>query len=369
MSLSFFLHLSLREAKLAKRSILFAVLSVFALALLICTLFAVAWIDLQNLLAMKAQNTGWYGLLPFVTCGLALAMVWNVKPFRFYTISFILLVSLVLHLAAQNYYAVQPIAQFPTIDYLERIAPKPVQRKNIAEDFKKEFSVVDSASVTRGYIDTLRSNVVILVESWGVPLDLNRFKMQLRPFNEIATKIGVHNRMYSRTRTAEREDLIYDIRRDSLRKDTSFLPSIFANRGYKTLFLFGGDSLEQFRYKYINNIGFSESIYGNGYEDRLMALKIDSLLADTLQNSFIAWTTRDTKFPMNEFRDIYNSDANAVDSVYALHLEHTLSLIATLAHRHPNVRFVVQGDHNPILSPLEFQDRFYKRWVPFIVLN
>lgn len=59
----------------------------------------------------------------------------------------------------------------------------------------------------------------------------------------------------------------------------------------------------------------------------------------------------------------------AVDSAYAERLAGTLQLIADLARKHPSVRFIVQGDHNPILSTLKFQEKFYKRWVPFVVLN
>jgi len=342
----------------------------FIFILLCVLLFAIAWIDLQNLLAIKTQDIDWHGILPFATCGLAIAMVWKTKPFKFNTICFILFVSLILHLAALNYYAVQPIAQFPTIDYLERTAPKPVQRTNIAEDYKNKYTVTDSVTITRNYIDTARNNVIILVESWGVPLDIRRFEKQIEIFKEIKTTIGIHNRMYSRTRTAEREDLIETLYKDSTgRKDTTFLPKTLASKDYSTTFLFGGDSLEQFRYKYIYNIGFEHEIYGNGLDDSAMISKIGSILTDPHQRNFIAWTTRDTKFPMQEFPNIYNSDADAIDSAYTIRLEHTLSLIANLARKHTETRFIVQGDHNPILSPTKFQDRFYKRWAPFVILN
>ncbi|MDR9829104.1 hypothetical protein RCJ22_26290, partial [Vibrio sp. FNV 38] len=132
-------------------------------------------------------------------------------PFKFRAICFILFVALILHLEANNQYAAQPLAQFPTIDYLERIVPQPPQRKEISEDFRKKFIVTDSVTITRDYVDTTHNNVIILVESWGVPLDLQRFENQLSVFNGIKTEVGIHNRMYSRTRTAEREDLIYEI--------------------------------------------------------------------------------------------------------------------------------------------------------------
>ena len=346
--------------------IVFAVI----LAFLTITLIAVAWTDLQNLLAIKGQNTSWFGILPFVTCGLAIAMVWQIKPFKFSNICFILFATLILHLEAYNQYPAQPLVQFPTIDYLERIAPKPLQRDSIPEELSKKFIVTDSASITKGYIDTSRSNVIILVESWGIPLDTSRFAHDIKIFEGIPQKVGMHHRMYSRTRTAEREDLIYKIKRDSTRRrDTTFLPKVFSNTGYKTTFLFGGDSLEHRRFKYIRNIGFSESFYGKDLKDKEIAHKIDSILADTTQKRFIAWTTKDTKFPLPEFSDIYNSNPDAIDSAYSERLIQALKTIASLARKHPKTKFIIQSDHNPILSPIKFQERFYKRWVPFVILN
>jgi len=341
----------------------------------IALLFIIAWIDLQNLLAIKNWSTGWYGLIPFITCGLAIAMVWQIKPFKFNAICFILFVTLILHLEAYNQYAAQPIAQFPTIDYLERTAPKPVQRTKIVNEFYDKFTVTDSVTITRDYIDTTRNNVIILVESWGVPLDIQRFEEQLKVFNA-PTVVGIHNRMYSRTKTAEREDLIKTIMRDSVtrKRDTTFLPKELSNIGYKTTFLFGGDSLEHQRYKYIKVIGFNESFFGQNINNNILndihvISKIDSILADTMQKHFIAWTTQDTKFPLAKFSDIYNSNADAVDSAYTERLTNTFMQIVNLARKHPKTRFIVQGDHNPILSPIKFQERFYKRWVPFVILN
>ena len=340
------------------------------LVILVIALIAVAWVDLQNLLAIKGWNTSWYGILPFITCGLAIVMIWQIKPFKFNNICFILFVALILHLEAYNQYPAQPLAQLPTFDYLERTAPKQPQRDSIPKELSKKFIVTDSASITKKHIDTTRTNVIILVESWGVPLDTSRFSHDLKTFKSIPKKIGIHHRMYSRTRTAEREDLIYKIQRDSPRlRDTTFLPKVFSDAGFKTTFLFGGDSLEHSQFKYIKNIGFSEAFYGKNLNNKAIAHKIDSILTDTTQKRFIAWTTRDTKFPLPECPDIYNSNPDAIDSAYSERLIQTLETIASLAHKHPETRFIVQGDHNPILSPIKFQERFYKRWVPFVILN
>lgn len=348
------------------------------LPVIVAAMVVVAWLDLQNLLAIKGWSTGWYGVVPFVTCGLAVAMMWKVKPLCASAISFILFVALMAHLFAYNHYAEQPLAQFPVVDYMSRTAPKPIARDSLSESFKAKYFTTDSATITRGFLDSTKTNVLVLVESWGVPMDMNRFAEQLQVFDGISKQVGAHHRMYSRTRTAEREDLIYSVARDSVgRRDSVFLPHVLRAQGVKTQFIYGGDSLVQMRNKYIRNVGFDEVFYGasggSGTEprtDRESAALLDSLLS--VQDSilrFIAWTTLDTKFPLQGFKDPYRIDVAAVDSAYTERLTGTLQLIAALAKKHPDVRFIVQGDHNPILSPLKFQEKIYKRWVPFVVLN
>ena len=366
---------SLRVAIATKQSMFKSLVCVVLLGVTVCALLAVAWLDLQNLLAIKGWSTGWYGVLPFVTCGLAIAMMWKVKPFSVSAISFILFVALIAHLFAYNHYAAQPLAQFPVVDYMSRSAPKPVARDSLPESFRAKYFTTDSATITRGFVDSTRTNVLVLVESWGIPLDSNRFAAQLRAFEGIPMQVGAHHRMYSRTRTAEREDLIYSVKRDSIgRRDTVFLPQALCKQGVRTLFVYGGDSLTQMRNKYIRNVGFDEVFYGAGNSgvrsDRESAVLLDSLLsAQDSALRFIAWTTLDTRFPLQGFNDPYKIDVASMDSAYSVRLTETLQLIANLAKKHPNVRFVVQGDHNPILSPLKFQEKFYKRWVPFVVLN
>lgn len=369
---------ALRVACATKQSMFRNLVCVVFLSVIVCALFAVAWLDLQNLLSIKGWSTGWYGVLPFVTCVLAIAMMWKVKPFSVSAVSFILFVALIAHLFAYNHYAAQPLAQFPVVDYMSRSAPKPVARDSLPESFKVKYFTTDSATITRGFTDSTRTNVLVLVESWGVPLDMNRFAKQLQVFDGISNQVGAHHRMYSRTRTAEREDLIYSVSRDSTgRRDTVFLPQVLRAQGVKTQFIYGGDSLVQMRNKYIRNVGFEETFFdisaNSGVEprtDRESAALLDSLLsAQDSALRFIAWTTLDTKFPLQGFMDPYKIDVAALDSAYTERLAGTLQLVADLAKKHPEVRFIVQGDHNPILSPLKFQEKFYKRWVPFVVLN
>ena len=116
-------------------------------------------------------------------------------------------------------------------------------------------------------------------------------------------------------------------------------------------------------------MGFDKAIYGGELDDVSIVLKIDSVLSDTTQKHFIAWPTRDTNFPLYGFNSIYNSSVDALDSAYSERLAQTLSLIMMLAKKYPETRIIAQGDHNPILSSFRFQEKFYKRWVPFVILN
>ena len=342
--------------------------------ILIAAVYAIlvilSWMDLQTILAVKKWSVGWYGVIPFAACALALVLLKDVKGFSFRQVNIILFVGFFAHFGAMKFYSEQPLFQFSIPLYLTQ-QKQPVDRSYLPKEFRIRYNATDSVTVTKYYADSARSNVVVLVESWGIPMDTTKLNAELDVFNGLLMRQGVHFRMYSRTRTAEREDLLDSIRRDSTgRRDSLFMPKRFAELGYRTIFLFGGDSTIQWRYKYIRNIGFQNALWtDSATSDGVIAAKIDSLLnlkCDSLENcqnlQFIAWTTRDTRFPISD-------DAAEAEKLYFERLFRTLRIIADLAKKHPDVRFVVQGDHEPILAPLEFQAKFYRRWVPFVILN
>lgn len=329
-------------------------------------LFLVAIADFQNILSYKGWTIGWRVVIPFVTCSAAVVLLKPVKSFSLYGVSFFLFIALISHLFLYQFFPSQPIFEFPVVKWFARTAPNPEWTRNhLTREFMKRNNATDSVSVTRYYVDTTRSNVIILIESWGIPMDSVMFAKELAVFDGVLKERGIHFRMYSRTRTAEREDLLDSAWRDSTRhRDSLFIPNRFASLGYKTSFLFGGDSTIQWRYKYIRNIGLQNAFWADSSTaDAEMAAKIDSLLnqSDSVKH-FIAWTTRDTRFPISD-------DPVKTEKLYYERLFGTLRIITDLSKKHPDVRFVAQGDHEPILSPLEFQRKFYRRWVPYVVLN
>ena len=334
--------------------------------LIVAGLVIVSVGDLQNLLSYKGWNVEWRVLIPVATCSLAVLLLKTAIPMKINGISAFLFALLIIHFYLMSVFPSQPLLEFPIAKWLARTAPNPdLARNNLTIEFRERNNATDSVSITRYYVDSTRSNVIVLVESWGIPMDSAMFAKELALLEGSIKDHGIHFRMYSRTRTAEREDLLDSAWRDSTgRRDSLFMPNRFASLGCKTSFLFGGDSTIQWRYKYIQNIGFQNAFWtDSATADMAMAAKIDSLLSRSdCAKHFIAWTTRDTRFPISE-------DPAECEKLYYERLFGTLRIIADLAKKHPNVRFIVQGDHEPILSPLEFQRKFYRRWVPFMVLN
>lgn len=345
------------KARIARKPLI-----VFVLALM----FLVAAADLQNILSYKGWTISWRVIIPLITCSVAVVLLKSVKSINLQGTSFFLFAALVSHFFLYQLFPSQPMFEFPIVKWLARTASNPDWARNhLTQEFRERNNATDSVSVARYCVDTNRSNVVILVESWGIPIDSNMFAKELAVFDGILKDRGIHFRMYSRTRTAEREDLLDSAWRDSTRRrDSLFMPRRFAELGYQTSFLFGGDSTIQWRYKYIRHIGFLQAFWTDSTtNDSTMASKIDSLLTQSdSTRHFIAWTTRDTKFPISE-------NIVETEKLYYKRMFKTLQTVADLARKNSDVRFVVQGDHEPILSPIEFQRKFYRRWVPFVVLN
>ena len=328
------------------------------------SLVTIAWIDLLTILFYKNQSVGLLAIIPLITSLVAIFFLKDQKGISFRNVSLILFISLFLHFGATRFLPSQPIFQFSIPLFLAQSQPY-VDRSHLPDVFRTHLNTTDSVTITKNYLDATHDNVVILVESWGIPMDSAKFNEELAVFEGTLKKQGAHFRMYSRTRTAEREDLLDSAWRDSTRhRDSLFMPKRFAELGYTTTFLFGGDSTIQWRHKYIRNIGFQNAIWtDSATADIVMAAKIDSLLSLTDSTThFIAWTTRDTRFPISD-------DPIETEKLYYERLFGTLKIVADLAKKHPDARFVVQGDHEPILSPLEFQAKFYRRWVPYVILN
>lgn len=332
-----------------------------ALCFVALLLLATSVADLCNILALQSKSLNLNILISVGACSLAIIIVCQVKKMTLAMINTIVFVTLGLHFLLLNVSLVQPMLEFPVTRALERCS-QVMPRNKLPESFKRSYKWVESPMITKDYVDTSRSTVVVLVESWGIPIDTSVLKKEFDVFENLRTDYGVHHRMYSMTRTAEREDLVYSISNSEEKKDTMFIPQIYKEKNRQSTFLVGADSLLYRRNKYIHNMGFTNVIFADSVPDSLLVKQIDSLLQDSSKIQFIAWTTRDTRFPIQ-------GDSKKIELTYYNRMFNSLNMIKELALRHPGARFVVLGDHEPLLCPKPFAEQFYRRWVPYIVLN
>lgn len=334
------------------------------LALIAVLVAATSFLDLKNILSANHGNLSWYWIIPLVSTAIAIVLLKETRKISLNGISFIMFVSMGVNIVAANFFPSQPVFEMPVLRFMTSSFRAPSERIGLTEDLKKRYNAVDSAMVSRLYVDSSRNNVMILVESWGIPIDTNIFNDEMKIFEGCLNFAGTHSRIYSRTRGAEREDLVDSIiKNENGSRDSVFIPAVLSNKGFKSVFMFGGDSSIQHRDRYIHRMGFDEVVFTKEISsDSVIALKIDSMLKDSTSKTFVAWTTRDTQFPMGD-------DAATVEKIYFEKMFNTLKIVAELAKKHPETRFIVQGDHEPILSPQEFRQKFYRRWVPFVVLN
>ena len=149
----------------------------------------VSWMDLQTILAVKKWSVGWFGIIPFAACALAMVLLKDVKGFSFRQVNIILFVSFFAHFGAMRFYSEQPLFQFSIPLYLAQ-KNQPIDCGDLSKEFRIRYGATDSVTITKYYVDPARSNVMVLVESWGIPMDSARFNEEQAVFNGLLTARG-----------------------------------------------------------------------------------------------------------------------------------------------------------------------------------
>lgn len=205
-----------------------------------------------------------------------------------------------------------------------------VHEDSLSQKYLDDYLVLDKVPLCKRFCDSLRTNVFVLVDAWGVPVQESALEDEFAYFANVPHVFALHQRLGARNKHAERVE--------------------FRGGPERKIYLFGGDSLEYQRPALVDEIGFKKTLFCQNCGDDVMMAKIDSLLEnDSLE--FIAWTTQ-------------SSRGGDKDS-----LHRSLKQIAELALRHPETQFVVQGTHRPVLCSSEIRNAYKYHWVPVVVLN
>lgn len=201
---------------------------------------------------------------------------------------------------------------------------------SLSQEYLTSYRIFNHKAMLSQVFDSSRANVFVLVDAWGVPVLESKLQEEFTLFENVPHEFALHQRLGNRNKHAERVE--------------------FRGGPENKIYLFGGDSLEYNRPKLVNEIGFNQTLFCQKCNDSVMLEKIDSLIeSDSLQ--WIAWTTQ-------------SSRSGDVDS-----LRSSLALIAKFALRHPDVLFVVQGSHRPVLCSSEIRNTYKSHWVPVAIIN
>lgn len=210
---------------------------------------------------------------------------------------------------------------------------------SLTEDYTDSYELLGRQSLVGKFEDSARTTVVVLVDAWGVPFDENLLAEDFAIFKDVSHREFLHHRLANRTRHAEFAEL--RIPGDS-------------TRPHDGVYLFGGDSLEYGRNLYIDSLGYGVRLFCQKCPDSVMVVTLDSVLtavsgvsASPVKN--VAWTTQGS-------RDGDRAKLHA-----------TLRLIADVARKHPEARFIVQGTHRPILGDPKIRRESFAHWVPAVI--
>lgn len=206
-----------------------------------------------------------------------------------------------------------------------------INEDSLSTTYKDSYQIMGKTPLRAVLLDTIKTNVFIIVDAWGVPIDESTLANDFKAFENVPHKYALHRRLANYTRHAELAE--------------------FRNKSANSVYLFGGDSLQYDRFEYIPSLGFTKSFFCAicGNEDIIS--KVETLLNENEPPQFIAWTAL----------------ASSIGEHDKIRL--TLRQIAALAKKHPDARFVVQGSHRPMLCGSEVKNSYKSHWVPVAILN
>ena len=205
-----------------------------------------------------------------------------------------------------------------------------VHEDSLSQIYKDHYRIFERNGLYSLQGDSTSRRVFVLIDSWGVPNDESLLLEDLSIFSNGSYVLGLHRRMANRTKHAESVEYR-------------------GGTGGGT-FLFGGDSAEYNRRSYLSERGFNEFLFCQNCNDLIMITKLDSVLSQGLCRTY-ALTTQDSRY----------GDRNR--------LHNTLKAILNVALKHPDVEFIVQGAHRPILGDPNVRRKYRAHWVPVVVVN
>lgn len=196
--------------------------------------------------------------------------------------------------------------------------------------YKERYRILDQQALIHQIKDKASTTVSVMIDGWGVPYDERMLEQDFALFEENKSSFAIHKRLLGFTSHAENVEY----------------RSEFAGG----TFLMQGDSSTCLRRADSSYWEFERSFCCANCDDSKMIAVVDSLLSDSTQTK-IGWTVRSTREGDRE------------------KLHEILRKLSDVVNQHPDVQFIIQGTHRPILGAPETRRMYNAKWVPAVFIN
>lgn len=201
---------------------------------------------------------------------------------------------------------------------------------SLSQHYKDHYLTMDAKALVTHLKDSTKPVVTVMIDGWGVPYDESTLEEDFALLKKEKVKFAMHRRLLGYTSHAENVEY-----RSGLAGGT---------------FLTQGDSLICAQRADSTYWKFGQALCCENCDDSKMISVIDSLLSDSTQTR-LGWTARSTREGDRE------------------KLHNILQGLSDIASRHPDVQFIIQGTHRPILGTPETRRKYLAPWVPAVFIN
>lgn len=206
----------------------------------------------------------------------------------------------------------------------------PFHADSLSQQYKINYHIMEQHALVTHLADSAQKKVMVLVDGWGIPYDEDMLKQDFALFNRANAEFAIHKRLLGHTSHAE---------------------NVEYRKGFADgIFIIQGDSSACEKKTSLTYWDFRQNYCCANCNDSKMISIIDSLLSDSNQVK-IGWTVRSTR----------EGDRETLHEV--------LRGLSDVASRHPDVQFIIQGTHRPILGTPETRRKYLAPWVPAVFLN
>ncbi|MBR2470401.1 MAG: hypothetical protein IKB43_09720 [Fibrobacter sp.] len=206
----------------------------------------------------------------------------------------------------------------------------PFDADSLSQYYKNHYPILDENPLKSILQDSTKSLVMVLIDSWGVPYNEEQLVSDFQMINENNVFYAIHKRRAQNTSLAENTEYGEGF------KEGIFLATI------------GSSDCEQT--ETVESSLFKQILCCENCDDSRAVATLDSLITDETW-SRIAWTARSTR----------EGDRDK--------LHQLLKELSNLTTKHPDVQFVIQGTHRPILGSPETRRMYLAPWVPAVFVN